>query len=201
MCDRANGYEEFADIFIRSRNPTIGCNTVREWARRFPSGADILELGCGHGVISSVLIEKRLNLHAVDASPTLLREFHHRFPNVPTDCSAAEESIFFSRTFDGILSWGLIFLLDEDTQRTLLQKTATALRPGGHLLFTAPYDAAEWIDAMTHRPSRSLGATAYKALLQSSGLEVADGLYDEAQNHYYFAVKPSPTPPESPPAN
>ena len=201
MMQGANGYEEYANTFIRSRNPTIGLATVREWARDFSRNADILELGCGHGVISSVLIDAGLHLHAIDASPTLLHEFRQRFPQVPTDCAPAEESAFLSRTYDGILAWGLLFLLEEDSQRFVLERAAKALRPGGHLLFTAPYDATEWIDAMTHRPSRSLGATAYKALLQGSGLEVADGLYDEAQNHYYLAVKLLPTPPEAPQAD
>jgi 2-polyprenyl-3-methyl-5-hydroxy-6-metoxy-1,4-benzoquinol methylase len=190
MQDHANGYEEYANIFIRARDPNIGLATVREWARNFSPSDDIVELGCGHGVISSALIEAGLSLHAVDASPTLLDEFRSRFPNVPTDCSPAEESAFLSRTFDGILAWGLLFLLEEDIQRVLLQKTAHALRPGGRLLFTAPLEKLEWTDAMTNRPSRSLGAPAYRALLQPYGLQVSHGLFDEGQNHYYSAMKP-----------
>lgn len=191
MPDRANGYEENADIYIRSRRPHIGVAIVRDWARNLSPGAEVLELGCGHGVISSVLVEAGLNLRAIDASPTLLNEFRKRFPDVPTDCCPAEESAFFSRSFDGILAWGLLFLLEEEIQRLLLKKTSNALRPGGRLLFTAPLEGVQWIDVMTLQLSRSLGAPAYKALLQSCGLRVSHGLFDEGQNHYYSAVKPS----------
>jgi cyclopropane fatty-acyl-phospholipid synthase-like methyltransferase len=190
MPDRANGYEENAETFMRSRRPHIGVAIVREWARNLSPGAEVLELGCGHGVISSILIELGLSLHAIDASPTLLREFQKRFPHVPTDCSPAEESAFFFRTFDGILAWGLLFLLEEETQRLLLKKSADALRPGGRLLFTAQLEQVEWTDATTQRSSRSLGAPVYQTLLQSHGLKVSHGLFDEGQNHYYSAMKP-----------
>lgn len=187
--DRSNGYEKYADTFIRSRNPRIGLDVVRDWARQFTQGAEVLELGCGHGVISEVLIEAGLTLFAVDASPTLLRAFHDRFPHVETDCSAVEESMFFGRTFDGVLAWGLLFLLEEDAQRHVLTKVGKALRPGGRFLFTAPREATEWIDVMTKRPSRSLGAVEYEQLLRGIGLEVSSGVTDEGENYYYYVIK------------
>jgi 2-polyprenyl-3-methyl-5-hydroxy-6-metoxy-1,4-benzoquinol methylase len=187
--DRSSGYEEHADTFIRSRNPRIGLGVVRDWARQFTRDAEVLELGCGHGVISEVLVEVGLTVFAVDASPTLLRAFHDRFPHVETDCSAVEESMFFGRTFDGVLAWGLLFLLEGEAQRHVLAKVGKALRPGGRFLFTAPREAIEWIDVMTKRPSRSLGAVEYEQLLRGIGLEVSSGVTDEGGNYYYYAIK------------
>jgi SAM-dependent methyltransferase len=187
--DRSNGYEKHADTYIRSRNPRIGLDVVRDWARQFTRGDEVLELGCGHGVISEVLVEARLTLFAVDASPTLLRAFHDRFPGVETDCCAAEESMFFGRTFDGVVAWGLLFLLEEDAQRFVLAKVEKALRPGGRFLFTAPREATEWIDVTTARPSRSLGAIVYEQVLRGLGLEVSSGVTDEGGNYYYYATK------------
>jgi 2-polyprenyl-3-methyl-5-hydroxy-6-metoxy-1,4-benzoquinol methylase len=187
--DRSNGYEKHADTFIRSRNPRIGLDVVRDWADQFTRGGEVLELGCGHGVISEVLIGAGLTLFAVDASSTLLRVFHERFPDVETDCSTAEESMFFGRTFDGVVAWGLLFLLEEESQRCVLTKIGKALRPGGRLLFTAPREAVEWIDVMTERPSRSLGAVGYEQLLGGIGLEVSSGVMDEGGNHYYYVTK------------
>jgi SAM-dependent methyltransferase len=190
MVDSSNGYERHAETLIRARNLRIGPDVVRAWAREFLPHAEILELGSGHGVISAVLIEAGSKLFAVDASPTLLRAFRQRFPGVETDCCAAEESTFFGRTFDGVAAWGLLFLLEEQAQRVLLAKVASALRPGGRFLFTAPREALDWVDVLTERPSRSLGAAEYERILRGLGLEVSSGVTDEGGNFYYDASKP-----------
>lgn len=186
--DRSNGYEEHALTFIRSRNPAIGPDVVRDWARELGTGATVLELGCGHGVISQVLVDAGLALYAVDASPTLLAAFRTRFPNVPAECAAAERSSYFERTFDGVLAWGLMFLLPGDAQRTVIGKVARVLRPGGHLLFTAPREAMTWTDVLTGRESRSLGRGAYRSLLSDAGFTVEDGRTDAGANHYFDAT-------------
>jgi SAM-dependent methyltransferase len=140
-------------------------------------------------VISEVLAEAALTLYAVDASPTLLRAFRERFPNVQTECAAAEESSYFDRWFDGAIAVGLIFLLPEDAQRIVLSKVANVLKQGGRLLFTAPRQACSWVDELTKRESRSLGLEAYESLLRGLGFDVSSGRVDEGENHYFFAVK------------
>jgi SAM-dependent methyltransferase len=189
MPDASHGYEELADEFMRRRDDFIGKAEVRQWAGEFAPGAEVLELGCGHGVISQVLVDAGVTLSAVDASPSLLRAFRERFPGVETECAAAEAAMLMGRAFGGILAWGLIFLLEEDQQRTVLSRAARALRPGGRLLFTAPIQVVEWIDIMTRQPSRSLGVDEYERILRNEGLEVSWGVRDEGENHYYFARK------------
>ncbi len=189
MADKSNGYEEHAATFLRWRHPHIGQSMVREWAREFAPGAVVLELGCGDGVISEALVETGLTLYAMDASPTLLRAFRERLPNVQTECAAAEESSYFDRTFDGVIAVGLIFLLPEAAQRIVLSKVANALKRGGRFLFTAPRQACSWVDELTQQESRSLGTEAYEALFGELGFEVCHGRVDEGENHYYFAVK------------
>jgi 2-polyprenyl-3-methyl-5-hydroxy-6-metoxy-1,4-benzoquinol methylase len=190
MVDRSNGYEQHAETFMRARNPRIGPDVVREWAAAFRPGAAVLELGCGHGVISQVLVDAGVRLYALDSSPNLLHVFHERFPAVPTECAGAEESTYFDRKFDGVIAWGLIFLLPEEKQRVVIAKAANALAPGGRLLFTAPRDACMWNDGLTGLESRGLGIAAYEALLQGMGLLVAPGRLDEGDNYYFFAAKP-----------
>lgn len=189
MPDRSHGYDELAETFIRSRYAPIGEGVVRAWAQEFPPHAEVLELGCGHGVVSSVLIEAGLTLSVIDASPRLLEAFRDRFPAVETQCAPAEESNFFGRTFDGVIAIGLLFLLDEDAQMTFLRKAGRALRPNGRLLFTAPHQDVGWTDIMTGQRSRSLGAPVYEQVLREEGLQTRWGVTDEAQNHYFFATK------------
>ena len=189
--DGANGYEQHAETFMGARNPTIGLSVMRAWASQFASGSELLELGCGHGVISQVLLEAGLKLSVVDASPTLLREFHDRFPDVEIECSTAQESELLRRKYDGVVAWGLIFLLAETDQRLVLRRAADALRPGGRFVFTAPTEALTWKDSITEMPSLSLGAAVYAPLLQDLGLHVSPGVIDEGGNRYYEGIKRS----------
>ena len=67
--------------------------------------------------MSVALAEAGFDVHGVDASPAMVAGFRHRLPKGRTECCAVEESTFFHRTFDGVMSWGLMFLLAPDAQR------------------------------------------------------------------------------------
>jgi SAM-dependent methyltransferase len=186
----SNGYQEIAAAFIAARNPTVGARHVRYWAQALPRGGAVLDLGCGHGVpVSQILLAEGLDVYGIDASPALLAEYRTRLPAAHAACEAAEQSSFFGRTFDGIVAWGLIFLLPADTQLAVLGKAATALRPDGKLLFTAPWQPCAWTDVLTQRRSESLGDAAYRQALQNLGLSLDEQAEDEGGNHYYFASK------------
>jgi len=189
--DGANGYEAHAETFMRARNSKIGASVIRKWASQLAPGSELLELGCGHGVVSQILLEAGVKLSVVDASPTLLREFHDRFPDVEVECSTAQKSELLSRKYDGVVAWGLIFLLAETDQRLVLRRAADALRPNGRLVFTAPTETVTWKDSITEAPSLSLGATVYEALLRDLGLHISSGVIDEGGNCYYVGIKPS----------
>ena len=171
------------------RRSNIGASTVREWARLLPAGATVLDLGCGSGVpITSALIDCGLTVYAVEASPSLLSAFQQRFPEVPVECSPVEDSSFFGRTFDGVVAWGLMFLLAPATQLNLIHKVAAALRPGGRFLFTSPSPVCTWNDAVTGQESISLGREAYIEALEACGLTLESELEDEGENHYYSGM-------------
>ena len=191
--DKSNGYEKIAAIFIsgRGRNHSgVGASVVAEWSEMLPGGATVLDLGCGTGVpISQALIEHGFNVFGVDASPKIVAAFRASFPAVPVECAAVEDSDFFGRSFDGVVAWGLFFLLDVKVQRRLVAKIAGALRSGGRLLFTAPSQSCSWRDGLTGRTSISLGYEAYCKALEAEGMSLVGTRLDEGENHYYFAQK------------
>jgi SAM-dependent methyltransferase len=191
--DPSNGYEQIAPDFIEARGRSrsgVGANMVAVWARALPAAAAILDLGCGPGVpISETLVNAGFQVFGVDASPTMVAAFRTRFPQLAVQCAAAEDADFFGRRFDGIVAWGLIFLLDAGTQRRLIAKMAGALRTGGSMLFTAPRAACSWRDLMTGQTSISLGLDEYRRQLEAGGLTLIGTETDEGDNHYYLTVK------------
>jgi SAM-dependent methyltransferase len=194
MKDRSNGYESVASEFLAGRggprSAGIGAETVRMWARALPPGAAVIDLGCGSGKpITTVLVEEGLHVYGVDASASLVQALRGNLPGAQVVCEAVEDSTFFGRNFDGVLAWGLLFLLSPEEQLRLIQKIAGVLAPGGRLLFTSPAEALMWNDAMTGLVSRSLGADEYKNQLLAVGLRVIAEYEDEGRNHYFDALK------------
>lgn len=192
--DKSNGYEEVASVFIAGRGSGkgvgIGTSVVSKWASTLPPGATVLDLGCGTGdPITRIFIERGFQAYGVDASLSMVAAFQARFPGVPVQCAAAEDSDFFGLSFDAVLSWGLFFLLEAELQRKLIAKVAGALRQGGKFLFTSPQQCCSWRDAMTERISVSLGHAAYQSALEAHGMTLLGTDSDEGENYYYLARK------------
>ena len=191
--DKSNGYEEIALIYLAGRGQNVsgvGASVVADWSRQLANGAAVLDLGCGSGVpITKILIERGFNVYGIDASARMVAAFRARFPTIPVQCAAIENSDFFGRTFEGVVAWGLFFLLDADLQRKLITKIAAVLPSGGRLLFTTPSQICSWPDVMTGRTSISLGDEMYRSALEIEGMSVVGTHHDEGENHYYFALK------------
>jgi SAM-dependent methyltransferase len=192
--DRSNGYEQVSEEFLTRRGSGrftgVGVNEVRKWARTLPRGGTVIDLGCGPGFpITEVLVAEGLDVFGVDAAPSFVQAFQRNLPNTPVVCEAVQDSRLFDRTFDAVLAWGLMFLLDAEDQYSLLERIAEILVPGGRLLFTSPAEPLVWNDAMTGLESRSLGAEEYRRKLLEVGLSVADEYEDVGQNHYFDAIK------------
>ena len=193
--DRSNGYEAIAAEFLARRggasSTAIGVREVREWARTLSTGATVIDLGCGPGFpITEVLVAERLRVFALDATPSfVLQAFRRNLPDTPIVCEGVQGSTFFGRTFDGVLAWGLMFLLSTEDQGRLIQSMADILVPGGRLLFTSTAEPLVWNDAMTGLESRSLGVDEYRRQLLDVGLSVSSEHEDVGQNHYFDAFK------------
>jgi SAM-dependent methyltransferase len=192
--DPSNGYEAVSEEFLarRGRSPSIGIGVkeVRKWARTLPRGSSVMDLGSGPGFpITAILVDEGLHVFAVDAAPSFVAAFRRNLPGTPILCETIQESRLFDRTFDAVLAWGLMFLLQPEDQHHLIQRFAEMLAPDGRLLFTSPAKPVAWNDAMTGFESVSLGAEQYRKLLGAVGISVAEEYEDEGQNHYFDAFK------------
>ena len=71
MNDRANGYDELAEVFGRGRvGSPVGAAQVRGWASSLGPGAEVLDVACGVGIaITGALIQTGCHVHAIDHRP------------------------------------------------------------------------------------------------------------------------------------
>ena len=194
--DLSNGYESISAEWLarrgnsKTRSNAIGVKEVRKWAKTLPRGSSVIDLGCGPRLSPhSSAGRRRTSVFAVDAAPSFVAAFQHNLPGTPIVCESVLKSRFFDRTFDAVLSWGLMFLLKADDQHRLIQRFAEILMPGGRLLFTSPAKPVAWNDVMTGLESLSLGSEQYRKLLGAVGISVTDEYEDEGQNHYFDAFK------------
>jgi SAM-dependent methyltransferase len=192
MIDRSNGWEAVASQLIALRSPTIGVATLHEWVASLHVRGAVLELGCGAGIpVSEVLVKAGFDVYAIDAAPSLVAAFRHRFPGAQVACETVEDSPFFERTFDAAVAIGVLFLLPEQSQRDVVRRVAGVLRAGGRFLFTAPVQVGAWPDSLTGRQSVSLGIDGYKGVIDDAGLTLVGEYVDEGENHYYDTRKDS----------
>ena len=189
--DTANGYEEHADRYVATRDrSTVGIDIVSDWCDNLATGTDIIDIGCGSGIpVTRTLIEAGHNVRAIDASPSMVNVFKSRFPDIPVHNELAEDSDYFGLTYDAAIAIGVIFLLTGDRQLRLINRVSKILRPHGQFLFTAPMETGSWIDVITGRESRSLGAETYTETLTSAGMTLLSTFEDEGRNHHYLAEK------------
>lgn len=189
--DRSEGWDDIAERFMAVRSD-IGASLVRSWAREnLPESGSVIDIGCGSGVpIARALMKEGFAVFGIDASPALIAAFRRRFPDAPSACEAAQHSDFFHRSFDAAVAVGLLFLLSEEDQRSVIARVGRSLRPGGRFLFSAPRESCEWADMLTGRRSRSLGEAAYARLLDASGLRLLGCRMDEGGNNYFDADRP-----------
>ncbi len=96
-----------------------------------PSGAsDVLDLGAGTGKLTTRLVERGLNVFAVDPIPEMLELLSNSLPDTPALLGTAEEIPLPDDSVDAVLvaqAWHWF-----DTERAV-KEVARVLRPGGRL--------------------------------------------------------------------
>ena len=116
------------------------------FAEHLPSGASVVDLGCGAG--RDLRAFSRLGFHAsgLDASAPLARlaQAYSKCPVVVGDLRALP---YASRSFDGAWAAASLLHLRRDDIQTALAETRRILRPGGYLFSSVKCGVGEGLDS------------------------------------------------------
>lgn len=97
-----------------------------------PTGSSVLELGCGVGRITRVLLDRGYRVTAVDNSAEMLAHVPSKASRICADI----ETLALETTFNAaILASCLINIPDAAIRAMQLAKCREHLKPGGHLIF------------------------------------------------------------------
>ena len=131
-------YEAPASLF--EHNMLLRRDYAAEYiASNFDTGASVLDLGCGAGVLSEKLIEKGFAVTAADRSQDMLNLSANRLARFPeqtyrlfrADCLSLP---FADHSFDLVVCLGMFGYFDEVT--LALREIRRVLRPGGMLIIS-----------------------------------------------------------------
>jgi 2-polyprenyl-3-methyl-5-hydroxy-6-metoxy-1,4-benzoquinol methylase len=123
-------------------------------AAEVPASGRILEVGCGHGLLSLLLAvtSAARDVHGIDVDEDKLDAA--RAAAVRADVTASFEAVHGGELpdgpWDGIAIVDVLYLLDADAQRALLASCAERLAPGGSLIVKEMAPVPKWKAAWNH---------------------------------------------------
>lgn len=170
-------YDRHAAEWDRDRGRSL---FEHPWLERFtsdlPSGAAILDLGCGSGEpLARYLIEAGFSVVGVDASPSLIAICRDRFPDHEWIVGDMRD-VRLERRLDAILAWDSFFHLSKADQRGMMPRFAGWALPGARLMFTSGPADGEAIGTYGGEPlfHASLSPAEYRERLSANGFSVVD---------------------------
>jgi len=96
----------------------------------------VLDLGCGPGVMSSMVENKGCDVVGVDLSPGMLQLARRHAPKTAFCIGEGRSLPFASQTFDAGIAVGVLEFAEDE--RLVLRDMARMLRPGGVFVATFP---------------------------------------------------------------
>jgi SAM-dependent methyltransferase len=137
MPDLARLYDDLAETYAAERHLFDTMPILEEFARHLPTGARILDAGCGAGEpVARYFVGRGDTVTGIDVSERMLALARRQVPQVTfrrLDLCALD---FPPASFDGIAAVYVIFHLPRVQHAALLAGFERVLAPGGMLLLT-----------------------------------------------------------------
>ena len=107
---------------------------------------DVLDVGCGSGVVANYLASRARMVHAVDANPRAIEFARAKFSreNLVFHLRLVDEMKFEPASFDAIYCLEFIEHLYREQAIELVRRFATLLKPAGIIYITTPNYHSAW---------------------------------------------------------
>ena len=127
-----SGYNIIADRYLAAR--TRDSEDVRlldELITRLPTGAKVLDAGCGAGLPISQMLSEKFEVTGVDFSEAQIELAKKNVPNATFICQDMTNLDFPDNIFDGICSYYAIIHIPREEHQPLLANFHRMLKPDG----------------------------------------------------------------------
>jgi len=134
-----SGYDRMAEQYLATKDPedALTLAALEDLASVVPSGAAVLDLGCGAGVpITSWLAGRGFAVTGVDVSARQLELARSNVPTATFFKADMTELSFAPETFDAVVAFHSIIHVPRTQQPSLLRSIHRWLKPGGYFLAT-----------------------------------------------------------------
>jgi SAM-dependent methyltransferase len=136
----ARGYDEVADDYAALESPDDPwprMRRLRAFLGTLPTGARILDLGCGNGLPAARELSAIYDVVGVDISPEQIARARTNVPAATFHCADVRNIELPSASFDAIAALYLVDNVPSDDHGTLFSKLSDWLVPGGRVLLSA----------------------------------------------------------------
>ena len=184
--ETGDAYDRIAAWFRNeTRNTSCGMPFLEELISLLPKQAHILELGCGFGRMTRVLVDRGFRVTGVDVSSEMLRFASEYVPEAILVHADASE-FHPEETYDAILAWDSLFHLPPNRHRPMLELMEHLLKPGGILLMTSGSREGCASGAMNGVMFyySTLSETDYRIFLEQMGFSVKKMIHDQAPEEH-----------------
>ena len=162
-----------------------------------PTGAKVLDLGCGTGEpVAKYIVERGFTVTGVDESSQMLKFARQAVPEAQL-IHADIVTVELIGTFDAAVAWDSIFHVERKHHAAIYQKLANVLRAGARLLLSVGGSAPAEDDSLEGFTSEMYGQTFYysgfapdvaRKLIEASGFEIELWEVDDSTSRGHIAV-------------
>lgn len=184
-------YQKEAERYDKERGKSL---FEKDYLDRFlallPKSPHVLDLGCGSGEpIAQYLIEQGCQMTGTDYSEPMLEICRKRFPRHNWIFSDMRD-LKIEGNYDGLISWGSFFHLNQDEQRKSLPEMANLLTKRGIMMITVGHEAGEVSGTVADRPvyHSSLSKEEYTQIITDAGLNVLSFKLQDPECHGFSVL-------------